>query len=149
MADRWWSTPMEGEKGGRVIVTAREVPQKTIQAGKYPYLIRVSWNYNSDKDGFPDAIDAELMGRAADAIEATFKKDKAAIPVAIITGEGCRDWLFYTGSLPIFGKVFNRALESIPETIPFVIEAEADPDWSQYLQIKEDTYIAPDAEEKD
>ena len=83
-----------------------------------------------------------------DAFEETFRKDKAAYMVAIYTGEGSRDWLFYTGNLGIFNKVFNRALEDIGETVPFEIEAQSDPDWTDYKEMRELSYIPEDAEEE-
>lgn len=147
MAERWWSTPMEGESGRTVMVTGRDNLDKQRDSGKFPYLVRVSWDYNALPDGMPDESDAELMGRVAEALETGFRKDKVAYITAIITGEGKRDWLFYTGNLNIFGKVFNRSLETVPETVPFVIEAESDPQWSAYLDIRSQTYISPDPEE--
>lgn len=144
MADRWWSAPMEGEGGKTVIVTGRDNIDKVIESGKYPYLIRVSWKYNAASDGFPDEIDAELMGRVNEALETTFQKNKAAYIVAIYTGEGRRDWLFYTKSLPVFGKVFNKALADIEETVPFEIEASEDPEWDEYREMRELSYIPPE-----
>lgn len=137
---------MEGENGKTVIVTGRDYLDKIIEKGKHPYVVRVSWRYNSLPDGFPDETDAELMGRVNDALTETFNKDKAAYMVAIFTGEGRRDWLFYTGSLPVFGKVFNRALADIPQ-MPILIEAEDDPGWEEYKQMREATYIPEDDEE--
>lgn len=138
---------MEGENGKTVIVTGRDYLDKIIEKGKHPYVVRVSWRYNSLPDGFPDETDAELMGRVNDALTETFNKDKAAYMVAIFTGEGRRDWLFYTGSLPVFGKVFNRALADIEETVPFEIEALEDAAWSEYKEMRELSYIPEDDEE--
>ena len=50
--------------------------------------------------------------------------------------------MIYTRSLHIFSKIFNRALEELP-TIPFVIDAESDPEWEEYRQMRDETYIAP------
>ena len=138
---------MEGDGGKTVIVTGRDNMDKIMNSGKMPYLIRVSWRYNALPDGMPDDHDAELMGRVHDALEATFRKDKAAYMTAVFTGEGRRDWLFYTGNLNIFGKVFNRALEDIDETVPFEIDAQSDPDWTEYKEMRELTYIPEDDEE--
>lgn len=146
--NRWWSAPMEGDGGKTVIVTGRDHVDKIMNGGKFPYLVRVSWKYNSLPDGFPDEVDAELMGRVSDALESEFKKDKVAYIVAIYTGDGRRDWLFYTCSLPIFGKVFNRALEEVIETVPFEIDAQSDPDWQEYKEMRELSYIPEDEEEK-
>lgn len=141
MNERWWSSPLEGEKGKTVIVTGRDNLDKVIESGKYPYLIRVSWKYNALPDGFPDEADAELMGRVNDALEAVFSKNNAAYIVAIFTGEGRRDWLFYTKNLELFGKVFNRALEGVEETVPFEIEAQEDADWEEYREMRDLSYI--------
>lgn len=139
---------MEGEHGKTVIVTGRDYMDSIIEKGKNPNLVKVSWKYNALPDGFPDEIDAEVMGRVDDALKAEFKKDKCAYLVGIYTGEGRRDWIFYTGNLNIFGKVFNRALEDI-ETIPIEIEAQSDPDWEEYKEMRELSYIPEDEEEKD
>ncbi len=138
---------MEGESGRTVIVTGRDNMDKIINSGKMPYLIRVSWRYEALPDGMPCERDAEMLGRINDAFEETFRKDKAAYLVAIQTGEGRRDWIFYTGNLNIFNKVFNRALEPIEETIPFEIDAESDPEWSVYRDIYDLTYIPEDESE--
>lgn len=140
---------MEGDGGKTVIVTGRDHMGKVFESGKFPYLIRVSWRYNALPDGFPDDRDAELMGRVNDALEATFHKDKIAYMVAIYTGDGRRDWLFYAHNLAIFGKVFNRALENIEETVPFEIEAQSDPEWSEYAEMRSLSYIPEDSEEVD
>ena len=139
--ERWWSAPLTGEGGKTVIVTGRDYMDDIIASGKYPYLICVSWSYNSLPDGMPDDIDAELMGRVNDALQAKFSKDKAAYMVAIFTGEGKRDWLFYTKSLPIFNKIFNAALADIEETVPFEIEAREDAEWDEYKEMREMSYI--------
>lgn len=138
---------MEGDGGKTVIVTGRDFVEKIMDSGKFPYLVRVSWRYNALPDGFPDETDAELMGRVADALDETFRADKAAYIVAIYTGDGRRDWLFYTGSLGVFGKVFNRALAPVEETVPFEIEAQLDPEWTEYREMRELTYIPADADE--
>lgn len=143
---RWWSAPLEGIGGHTVIVTGRDNMDKQMNSGKFPFVVRVSWKYNSLPDGMPDDMDAEIMGRVTEAIEDTFRKDKAAFLVAIYTGDGRRDWLFYTGNLAIFGKVFNRALADI-ETIPLEIEAQSDPDWEEYKEMRELSYIPPEDED--
>ena len=44
----------------------------------------------------------------------------------IYTGEGRRDWIFYTFNLNIFGRVLNRALAELP-LLPLRMEAEGGP----------------------
>ena len=139
---------MEGDNGKTVMVTGRDCLDSIRQSGKYPYLVTVSWRYNSLPDGFPDETDAELMGRVSDALLDGFARDKCAYLAAVYTGEGQRDWLFYTKSLPLFNKVFNLSLADIEETVPFEIEAREDRDWEAYGEMRELSYIPEDEAER-
>lgn len=137
---------MDGDKGGTVIVTARDYLDKIKESGKYKYRITVGWDYNALPSGMPDDSDAEMMEKVTDALNAAFKNDKVAYLTGIYTGDGRRDWIFYTKNLMIFSKVFNKALEPL-ETVPIVIEAEEDADWEEYDNMREMTYIPEDDEE--
>lgn len=146
MEERWWSAPLEGDDGHDVIVTGRDNLDKVRNSGKFPYLIKVSWHYHALSNGFPEEADEKLMGCVHDAFVETFHKDKTAYLVAVYTGDGCRDWIFYASNLNIFNKVFNRALADIEETIPFEIEALQDPDWEEYAEMRTLSYIPPEEE---
>lgn len=144
VTDKWWSYPAAADNGKTVIVTGRDAIDNFRESGKYIYRIDVSWRYNALPDGMPEEDDSQLMEQVNDALLEAFKKDPIAVVTGIYTGDGERDWVFYTRSLPIFNKVFNRALEDLP-TIPFVIDAEEDADWSEYTHMREETYV-PDEE---
>lgn len=147
MKERWWSAPTEAENGRTIIVTGRDYMDEIISKGKFIYRVTVSWEYNSLPSGMPEDEDAKLMEEATDSLMQEFKKDKVAYLTGIYTGDGRRDWIFYTQNLNIFGRVFNRALASLPQ-LPLLIEAESDPDWAEYGEMREISYIAPDDEEK-
>ena len=147
MKERWWSAPTEAENGRTIIVTGRDYMDEIISKGKFIYRVTVSWEYNSLPYGMPEDEDAKLMEEATDSLMQEFKKDKVAYLTGIYTGDGRRDWIFYTQNLNIFGRVFNRALASLPQ-MPLLIEAESDPDWAEYREMREISYIAPDDEEK-
>ena len=61
----------------------------------------------------------------------------------IYTGDGRRDWIFYTKNLKIFSVVFNKALEPLDQ-MPLEIEAEEDGDWSEYREMRDMTYVPPE-----
>lgn len=126
-------------------MTGRDRIEDYKDSGKYVYRIDVCWEYNSLPDGMPEDDDANLMEEATDALIEAFKKDRVAVMTGIYTGDGKRDWVFYTKNLKIFSIVFNNALESLP-TIPIVIDAEEDADWEEYTHMREETYV-PDEEE--
>lgn len=147
MKERWWSAPTEAENGRTIIVTGRDYMDEIIAKGKFIFRVTVSWDYNALPSGMPEDADARLMEEATDALIAEFKKDKVAYLTGIYTGDGRRDWVFYTHNLNIFGRVFNRALAQI-DRMPLQIEAESDPEWGEYREMREISYIAPDDEEK-
>lgn len=142
--DKWWSYPAEGESGKTVIVTGRDQIDEYRECGKYIYRIDVTWNYSALADGMPEDDDARLMEEATDALMEAFKKDRVAVMTGIYTGDGRRDWVFYTKNLRIFQTVFNKALEPLP-ALPIVIDAEEDAGWEEYLNMREQTYV-PDEE---
>lgn len=146
MEERWWSAPLTGDGGKDVIVTGRDNLDKVRSSRKFPFLVRVSWQYRALTDGFPCEEDEVMMGRVHDALTETFHKDKTAYIVAVYTGDGRRDWVFYASNLNIFSKVFNRALADIEETLPLEFDAQSDPDWEEYEEMRGMSYIHPEDE---
>lgn len=138
--DKWWSYPADGENGKTVIVSGHDGINKFRENGKYIYRIDVSWRYNALSSGMPEDADAELMEQATDALQAAFTKDKVAVMTGIYTGDGRRDWVFYTKNLHIFSIVFNKALETL-DAMPLEISASEDPGWEEYSEMREMTYV--------
>lgn len=139
----WWSYPAEAENGQTLIVTGRDNIEKWQKPGKFPVRVTVSWDYTPKPDGMPDDDDAALMEQATDAMLGEFGRDKSAVMTGIYTGAGRRDWVFYTHSLNIFSKVFNRAMADVPP-LPLSFEADEDPDWSEYREMRDATYVPPE-----
>lgn len=139
----YWSYPAESESGRRIMITGRDGIDAFKNSGKYRYRINVYWDYHALPDGMPEPDEAEQMLAATEAFEKELAKDKAAVMTGIYTGDGRRDWVFYTTSLFIFQKIFNRALETL-DLMPLVIEATEDPDWEEYTEMREHTYIPPE-----
>lgn len=84
----------------------------------------------------PNDSDAAYLEEATEGLLLAFKKDQAGVLTGIYTGDGRRDWVFYTRSLFIFQKIFNRGLEGIDRTLPLLIEAEEDPEWEEYTELR-------------
>lgn len=138
--DKWWTYPAESDDGKTIIVTGRDGIEKWQKPGKFPVRVTVSWDYEAKDDGMPYDEDANLMEEATDALLSEFRKDKCAVMSGIYTGNGRRDWVFYTHNLNIFGKVFNRALENVAD-MPLKFDASEDPDWEEYNEMRNATYI--------
>ncbi len=135
-SEEWVSFPADADSGRTVIVTLREEIDSFRDSGKFIYRIDVHWDYSAKPDGMPDDEGARVLEEATDSLLAAFKKGPVGVMTGIYTGDGRRDWVFYTRSLPIFQKVFNRGLESIDRTLPLLIEAEEDADWEEYTELR-------------
>ena len=143
MTPEYWTYPAESESGRTIMVTGRDGVDRQRLSGKYRYRVNVYWGYHALPDGMPEEQEAAQMEEATDRFEAELAKDKAAVLTGIYTGDGRRDWVFYTVSLHIFRNIFNRALEPL-DLMPLVIEAQEDPDWEEYLDMRNRTYIPPE-----
>ena len=141
--NEWWTAPAEADNGNLVIVTGRDCLAKEIESGKYDFRVEVTLNYEAVSGGMPDKESSVLMERVTDALSEELSREKAVIMTGIYTGDGKREWIFYTKNLRIFSSVFNRALAGLP-VIPFEINAYSDPEWEEYRLMKDMTYILPE-----
>lgn len=140
--DEWWTAPTLADNGNTIIVTGRDGVQEAIDSGKYTDRIEISWHYQADATGMPIEEDAKLIGEVDDALREAFRKEKACILTGIYTGDGRRDWIVYTKNPRIFNAVLNKALGEFP-LLPLELYAEKDPDWAEYREMRDLTYIPP------
>lgn len=138
----WWTAPAEGAGGSLIMVSGRDGLDKYRESGKYNDRITLRWPYGGK--GMPPASVQELMEQADDLLRLELKKEKGVILTGIYTGVGEREWVFYVKNPSIFQSLLNRAWASLP-LLPVQIEAERDPEWEEYAEMREATYI-PDAD---
>ena len=136
ITSEWWTSPNEAENGKLIIVTGRKDMEAVKATGKFVNRIEVTWTYEPDANGMPDFSTSKLMEEITDALNATFDKDPVAVMTGIFTGDGQRNWIFYTLSNNIFGRKFNEVLAPY-ELLPISIYAELDPEWNQYAEMCE------------
>lgn len=142
ISDEWWTAPADSADGHLIMVTGRDDLQAVRDSGKYTARVEITWQYNALPDGMPESADAALMAQVDEALKDAFRRNDVGVITGIYTGDGQRDWVIYTRNLKVFSSVFNRALEPLP-TVPIVIEALDDPDWQEYDEMRDNTYIAP------
>lgn len=139
----WWTSPAEGPDGRTIIVTGRRDVDSFRQKGKYTIRVTVVWPYAPDAQGFPDDGTAKLMEQVTDAFHDGLKGKTTAVMTGIYTGDGRREWVFYTFSTDTFGKFLNRVLAPFP-LLPLEISAENDPEWQEYEEMKDASEIMPE-----
>ncbi|MCM1004901.1 MAG: DUF695 domain-containing protein [Prevotella sp.] len=140
----WWTAPAESESGKTILVSGRDGLDAQMASAKYNDRVQITWQYNGDAAGLPDAETASLMEQADEALRVALKKEKGCLLTGIYTGDNQRDWVFYVKHTSIFQSMLNRAWCELP-LLPVSISAEKDPEWAEYKEMKDSTYI-PDAE---
>jgi hypothetical protein len=134
ISDDWWTAPAEGDNGRLILVTGRRGMDNVIATGLYRYRVEVTWAYDGDAKGLPAFADSKIMEEVTDALNESFKRDPVAIMTGIYTGDGERNWVFYTRSLHIFQRKFNEVMTPFP-MLPLAFDAEGDPDWQEYREM--------------
>ena len=132
ISDDWWTAPAEGENGTLILVTGRRAMNNVIQTGLYRYRVEVTCE--GDDKGLPVFADSKVMEEVTDALNESFDRDPVAVMTGIYTGDGQRNWVFYTRSLHIFQRKFNEVMAPFP-ALPLQFEAEEDPDWQEYREM--------------
>ena len=118
------------------MVTGRQGVEPVIATGKYNDRIEITWKYTPDKNGMPDFKTSSLMEQVTDELNNAFAKDSAAVMTGIYTGDGERNWVFYTLNPKKFQYMLNDALKDF-ELLPITLYAEKDPEWNEYREMKD------------
>ncbi len=113
------------------MVTGRKDVEKFRSNPRFGIRIEVTWKYTPASDGMPSEEESETMEQVQEALQEVLRKDPVAVLTGIYTGDGSRDWVFYSLSTHIFGKKLNEALEPFP-LLPITVYCENDPQWEEY-----------------
>lgn len=134
----WWTAPAESEETGRtILVTGRKDISKFRSNPRFSIRVEVTWKYDSPTpSGMPSEAEAEEMEAVQEALMKEFRKDPVAVLTGIFTGDGKRDWVFYTLSTHIFGRKLNEVLAPF-RLLPITVYCENDPDWEEYDEMAE------------
>ena len=136
----WWTSPTESATGKLIMVTGRRGIEQAKESGKYNIRVEITWKYQGDASGMPDTPTSTIMEAVQDALQKVFTKDPVAILTGIYTGDGERNWIFYTTSIHIFEKKINQALAPF-DLLPITIYTENDPEWLEYEEMKDASEI--------
>ena len=102
------------------------------ERGDRNVLILVTWTYRDSESGMPDGAILAAIETFETALFASLHADDWASEAAAITGNGAKQWRFYTEDAQDFMTRFTAAMTGHP-VYPIEIEAHADPEW-QALQ---------------
>ena len=127
----WWTAPADAENGNLIMVTGRDDVDTFRNNPRFTTLYTITWSYHAGASGMPDDADAETMQQVTEALARELKKDPVAVMTGIFTGDGQRNWVFYTLSPHILTRKLNEVTAHLP-LLPLELSAESDPDWAAY-----------------
>ncbi len=114
----------------------RDLPVES-KLKKLNILIVVSWQYESeDETGLPSDEVLDQMEEFENVMDESLVDKGTARLMTVFTGEGLREWQFYTDDAEIFMRKFNEALKG-KRVLPLEIEALEDENWDAYKDFTE------------
>lgn len=123
-----WAVAEGTHKGKPLIIRFRNEFNEKPDVSQFPKRINVSWSYDGEATGMPSVELSKSMEAFEDRLVAAVESDVTAVLTAVITNDNRRIWVYYTSSVPTFGKRLNEMpQESKP--YPIAIEAADDPSW--------------------
>lgn len=131
-----WSTAVSTRPsdGHRVIFRYRSEFEKSFKRSTYPDRVTIAWAY-MPSNGMPARDETAAMDQMEDLLEPYVENTSLSILVLVTTGEGRREWVYYTKSKTEFMAAMNKALAG-KSRFPVEIDLWTDPKWSRYDEFK-------------
>jgi hypothetical protein len=131
-SDRW-AVAEARTPSGPALLRYRTPVLSSHEVNGYGHVLKIVWAYApEDSAELPTRAQSEEMEAFEDRFCEAVEGDAHAILTAVLTLDGARQWVFYTGDIPECG----RRLEAMPqeeEPYPIELTTESDPSWS-YLR---------------
>jgi hypothetical protein len=130
-------TLAQGKAGGNAtIVRALARVPLAEQRQARPVLVTITWAYDGEATaGMPSRAVYDRIEGFEEVLFAALDAEDWATEAAAITGNGARQWRFYTADGEDFVARFSAALTGHP-IYPVEIEATADPDWQGLREVQ-------------
>ena len=123
-----WSLGEAQINGLPLIVRTRSrlpaIPDREI----YENLIIISWPYTANESGMPQPEENQRTIQFEDALEKALAPKGVGVQAACLTGNGSKEWRYYTYDTDEFVARLNQGLADHP---PYPIELQMfkDPEW--------------------
>lgn len=131
-----WVVAEAEDEGNPIILRIRSVPAEFEKAA-YPHMISVAWPYQAIGAGMPDAAQKERMDLLEDLLMPALERSGNAILTVVITGNGIRQWQWYSRGMEETMDIVNATLES-QDPFPVEFSLVEDPAWEGYSHFEFD-----------
>ena len=99
--------------------------------------LNIIWEYGPDCEfGMPSEDELSRMNECEELLtEFQFESGTCCL-VAVLTGDGIRQWILYSSDIQSFGDFVNDSFPAYPP-YPIEINHESDPEWNEYNELSE------------
>src|SRR5262249_54845373 len=115
-----------------------------VEPSAFPFLLSATWGYQSNEVGLPAPEEMALMDKFEDALASTLEASQTAYLMVILTGNGERDWLWYTCGEAEAMQQVNQALKG-HKRYPVQFSVQRDRAWRAYTQFETGSSSLPSA----
>lgn len=124
-----WNVGHFGQDGNPMIVRARTALPAETDRQRYANLIIIKWPYAQGHAGMPDTHEKVRMAEFEEALESGTEAKEIGVHALSLTGNGVREWRYYTADPQKFMEALHQDLQGKP---PFPIDFQLfqDPDWT-------------------
>jgi hypothetical protein len=130
-------TLAQGKAGGNttIIRALARVPLAEQRSAR-PVLVLVTWEFDGAATaGMPDRATYDRITDFEEVIFDSIAAEDWATEAAAITGNGAKQWRYYTNDGEDFAKRFSEALDGHPR-YPVELEAAPDPEWQGLREVQ-------------
>ncbi|MFH1998218.1 MAG: DUF695 domain-containing protein [Planctomycetota bacterium] len=131
-ADENWSVATGQDNGKSLVFRIRTAPPDGVTKKEYCQLVVILWKCDGGENGMPNSADNQKMVLLEDLMDRAIEDSGQAFLTVVVTGNGVKEWQWYTKSEAEFMSLLNRALSG-HEVFPIQISAQPDPEWSAYM----------------
>jgi hypothetical protein len=135
LADNQWSVAQFEKNGKPLIVRYRNERPQSVEMAAFPFLLSATWAYQPNEFALPSADEMEWMDRFEDALASALETSQTAHLMVVLTGNGERDWLWYTRGEAEAMRQVNQALQG-HKPYPIEFSVQKDRGWKAYAQFE-------------
>ncbi len=133
-ADDEWRMAIGRDSGVPLVCRIRNKAPSYATKVAFPHLVTAVWNFQSSNEtGMPSEPIVELMSLFEDLLVKTLEGACQAFLTVVATGNGVREWQWYSRDPEETLQLVNQALsENDPFPVQFCIDN--DPEWVAFSQ---------------
>lgn len=126
-----WSMAQLGHPLGDATLRFRSRILGPLGVEEHGHRLSITWAYAPEGSGERlSAALGETMGRFEDHLCEAVEHDAHAVLVAVLTFDGARQWVLYTGDVAEVGKRLSVMPDLDGKPYPIELYTEPDPTWS-------------------